>query len=44
MATDVEKFWVWMRECPSKFKCLQDNYGYKFIEFYVDEEEEDNNG
>ena len=37
----IEKFWEWMNKCPSKHKYLKDEYGFKLIEFYVDEGEED---
>ena len=37
----IEKFWEWMNKCPSKHKYLKDEYGFKLIEFYVDEGEDD---
>ena len=37
----IEKFWEWMNKCPSKHKYLKDEYGYKLIEFYIAEGEED---
>ncbi len=39
--TETGKFWEWMNKCPSKYKYLKDEYGYKLIEFYIVEGEED---
>ena len=39
--TETGKFWEWMNKCPSKYKYLKDEYGYKLIEFDIAEGEED---